>query len=144
MITEDELKQLEELEKKATPGPWKIIHGTFDHETGVSYTIEMPGNNKPTIKYADKDLIELTRNILPRLLDGYRSLKIENQSLLAHCGEFEAEIKQKNQVIEKMRESLKNMTRLVDAFRYITTLGKGQSECLEKAKQCLKEVGEYG
>jgi len=34
-------------------------------------------------------------------------LKLENQSLLAHCGEFETEIKQKDQVIEKMSRCLR-------------------------------------
>lgn len=72
-----------------------------------------------------------TQSLLSQKDAMIESLKLENQYLLAHCGDFEAEIKQKGQVIEKMRECLEEITDYPE-----------ERMAYELAKRCLNGVGD--
>lgn len=75
-ISEEELLELEELERKASDGHWfkyfsEIGKMTIQNPGG--WIAVMDGHSKPE----DADFIILSRNLLPRLLREFREMKTQ-------------------------------------------------------------------
>jgi len=84
-ITEEELKELETLEKKSTPGEWDFTYdGSGDWSLGrkedpqhfrvchLGYREDMTREQSDYINLVDALFITKVKNILPRLIQAYR------------------------------------------------------------------------
>ena len=112
-ITEDEIKRLEEMEK--TRGPWLM-------------------------SYINSNFIENVRNILPRLLLAYKEQRdyLAGRPILkTEWEELQTQLSAQDATIAKMRECLLFYAHELWGGGYEADIDFG-----EKARQCLKEVGD--
>ena len=85
MITEQELKEIEQRVNNAQAGPWKAFIEGRDHESGSDFIMTGPdGNRGEDIEMsgatdADYDFIANARQDIPRLIKEIRAL-IRNSS----------------------------------------------------------------
>lgn len=77
------------------------------------------------------------------------AMEILSREIQSGDGVANSAIREAGQRIAELRKqrdmllgNLQNVTRILDAFGYITTLGKSQFERLEKAKQAIKDCGD--
>lgn len=94
-LTDAEIAELEQMERAATPGPWRsdwrgTNHFEITSPEGGSYWVVQPGHNccddeNPRWDAAgqDLDLIAAMRNALPALLEERRALREALRSTLA-------------------------------------------------------------
>jgi hypothetical protein len=82
MISENELKQIEERVNQAQPGPWKAYIEDRDHESGNDFIMtggegDLRGEDIEMIGAtdADYDFIANVRQDIPRLIKEIRELK---------------------------------------------------------------------
>lgn len=92
-ITEEQLAELERLEREATPGPWRwwtsnshTRLGTPDKDEAVAfgYASRADGVGSIAILLDDMNFIVAARSALPQLLAEVRRLKEENAAPLRH------------------------------------------------------------
>ncbi|KAA9034564.1 hypothetical protein FW778_22265 [Ginsengibacter hankyongi] len=80
-MTEDELNEIEHRLNQATQGPWKAYIEDRDHESGSSFIMTGPENQRGEdiglygATIADYDFIANARQDIPRLLKAIRELK---------------------------------------------------------------------
>jgi hypothetical protein len=83
MITEAELKVIEERTAKAQAGPWKAYIEGRDHESGSDFIITGEGTERGEdiemigATQADFDFIANARQDMPRLIKEIRELKMK-------------------------------------------------------------------
>lgn len=124
-ITEEELSFLLDLLKRITPGQWRafLSDDARDHELYSENWRVARFDGYYTTGYIPKDearanieFVGLVRNLLPRLLKGYRDLKskydrlfLDNQEVLKRLEEdaddFDKKLAEKERVIEKMEDN---------------------------------------
>jgi hypothetical protein len=80
MITEKELKQIEQRLNQAQAGPWKAFIEGRDHESGSDFIMTGEEEQKGEIEMigatiADYDFIAHARQDIPRLINEIRELK---------------------------------------------------------------------
>lgn len=150
-VTEEEINLLQELERKATPQFWKVLYfkppaeEAEYHISPIQNVVDGRINNE-----ADANLIVKSRNLLPRLLRSYREMKASSKKwsnfenardVNKYITGLEAQLAQKDAVIEKMRLAL-------DFYGYWGFYFKGsvEKECPimadagKQARQCLDEL----
>lgn len=159
MITEEELLQLEKLEKKASPGPWSDENwNTIVHSITEVICVVTSVNRS-----ADNLFIISARNLLPRLLKEYREQnerlkkweaiteKTQNDldNTLNKVFELQTQLSHKDATIAKMRKTLTEIAEsgnipwtdivspIEEELQDIRHAFKMQQYI---ARQCLKEV----
>lgn len=138
-ITEEELKELEELEEKATPSEWYLSEDEINSEHFRVYTdsnfkgVCRPTHPNPWHHKPDMEFICKSRNLLPRLLQAYREQREEIQKQEI---KFEL-LKASNQLFEGVANNrelqLSEKDREIEAYK--AELGGYEAEIVElKAK----------
>ena len=145
-ITDEEIAELEELERKATPGEFRCVDDTGiwsikSYEDKIVHCIMIDGSKE------DCEFLAKARNVLPRLLQAYKELKKKTSDLCLDTykewDRLNKEIAQKDAVIERMKDVLE----AVGTCGYDpqdqridwedAQLPKGT---VVKARQCLEEI----
>lgn len=81
MITEEELRQIEQRANQAQPGPWKAFVEGRDHQSGSDFIMTGTGGQRGAdiemtgATIADYDFIAHARQDIPRLINEIRELK---------------------------------------------------------------------
>lgn len=163
-ITEEELSFLLDLLKRITPGQWRafLSDDARDHELYSENWRVARFDGYYTTGYIPKDearanieFVGLVRNLLPRLLKGYRKLKEENENFRKRCKGLEiheainvilkGEIAGNERVIEAFdKVILKNLWYSLKARLPVGEPQKILGEEIDRARQCLEEVRSSG
>lgn len=118
MITNKEIQQLEELQKKATPGPWVANLGKY-HVRAIA---KHPKSHKRK-QYVVAQSPQMLVNIIPQRLDDFEFLVMLRNSLLARLREAEG-------LLERVLES-----EVVKNAPFVT-----YSEAISEAREYFKKV----